>query len=141
MKSILVFVLFAATMCWMMFSPIYRHVLVVRQAVLQQETDYLLEVGASGSYGYIDTDMIDQSRSRLASFGMRPEAVEYAVSSDNGLGATNPAAPLPRGSGLRLTMSYPYENLFQIDRLIGLAPVDENARMRAFGIKMSEYVP
>ncbi|MUT68633.1 hypothetical protein [Paenibacillus sp. NEAU-GSW1] len=141
MKNIVVFILFASMICWMMFSPIYRHVLIIRQAALQQETDYLLEVGASGAYGYIDSAMIEQSRQRLADFGFNEESVEYMVTADNGSEATNPSAPLPRGTGLLLTMSYPYEDLFQIDRLIGMTPIGENARMSAFGVKMSEYVP
>ncbi|MFX3632673.1 MAG: hypothetical protein ACE3L7_18360 [Candidatus Pristimantibacillus sp.] len=141
MKNILVFILFAAILCWMMFSPIYKHVLIVRQAVLQQEVDYLLEVGASGTYGYIDEAMMEQSRERLAGFGMRSEAVSYEVLSETGDVATDASAPLPRGTGIKLTMSYPYEDLFQIDRLIGLTPPAPDERMRAFGMKMSEYVP
>lgn len=141
MKNILVFVLFAAILCWLMFSPIYKHVLIVRQAVLQQEVDYLLEVGASGTYGYIDEAMMMQSRERLSGFGMRPEAVEYEVTSESGVAATNSSFPLLRGTGIKLTMSYPYEDLFQIDRLIGLTPSSPDQRMRAFGMKMSEYVP
>ncbi|WP_127498652.1 hypothetical protein [Paenibacillus glycanilyticus] len=141
MRNILVFVLFAAMVCWMMFSPIYKHVLIARQAVLQQETDYLLEVGASGSYGYIDAVMMEQSRERLTAFGLKPELVEFEVTADNGLAATDPASPLPRGTGIRLRMSYPYENLFEIDRLIGLEPIAVGSRMRTFGMKMSEYMP
>ncbi|MFC4777131.1 hypothetical protein ACFO9Q_10070 [Paenibacillus sp. GCM10023252] len=141
MKSILVFVLFAAMLCWMMFSPIYKHVVIVRQAVLQQEVDYLLEVGASGNRGYIDASMMQQSRLRLARFGLKPDAVEFEVIASNGAIAVSPAAPLPRGIGLSLTMSYPYEDLFEIDRLIGLTPPSQTQRLRAFGMKMSEYVP
>jgi hypothetical protein len=141
MRNILVFVLFAAMVCWMMFSPIYKHVLIARQAVLQQETDYLLEVGASGSYGYIDAAMMEQSRERLEAFGMQPELVDFEVTADNGLMATDAASPLPRGTGIMLSMSYPYEDLFQIDRLIGLTPPPPGSRMRTFGMKMSEFMP
>jgi len=141
MKQILIFVLFAALLCWLMFSPIYKHVLIVRQAVLQQEVDYLLEVGASGSYGYISGEMQEQSRQRLARFGMRPDEIEFELAAANGLAASDPSAPILRGTGISLTMSYPYENLFEIDRLIGLTPPLPNERMRAFGMKMSEYVP
>lgn len=28
--------------------PVYKHVVIVRQAVLQKEVDYLLEIGANG---------------------------------------------------------------------------------------------
>ncbi|MEK3882484.1 hypothetical protein [Paenibacillus sp. PL2-23] len=141
MKQILLFVLFAATLCWVMFSPIYKHVVIVRQAVLQQEVDYLLEVGASGTYGYISAAMEEQSRRRLAAFGLRGEAIQYRYATTTGVNATNPAAPVARGVGIELTVSYPYENLFMIDSLIGVTPIDPEARMRAYGMKMSEYVP
>lgn len=125
----------------MMFSPIYKHVLIVRQAVLQQEVDYLLEVGASGTYGYISEAMLEQARSRLAGFGLKPDSIVFEVKAETGADAMNPDMPVPRGTGLALTASYPYENLFQIDRLIGLSPPPGEARMKAFGMKMSEYVP
>lgn len=141
MKQILIFVLFAALLCWLMFSPIYKHVLIVRQAVLQQEVDFLLEVGASGSFGYISAAMQQQSRERLARFGMKPEAIVFELASTSGVDASNPSSPVLRGAGISLMMSYPYENLFEIDRLIGLKPPLPNQRMRAFGMKMSEYVP
>lgn len=141
MKSLLVFILFATTLCWLMFSPIYKHVLIVRQAVLQKEVDYLLEIGANGDHGYIDAEMTAASRLRLAGYGLRPEDIEYETDSTTGAAADNPAAPLTRGTGLELTIRYPYERLFEIDRLVGLAPPDGNARISAYGIKMSEYVP
>lgn len=141
MRSILVFVLFAAMLCWMMFSPIYKHVLIVRQAALQQEVDYMLEVGANGSHGYIDAAMIAQSKQRLASLGLDPDALEYTVGSTDGSSATNASAPLLRGTGLALTISYPYEGLFTLDRLIGVDPPPSTGRMSARGMKMSEYVP
>lgn len=141
MKQILIFVLFSGLLCWLMFSPIYKHVLIVRQAVLQQEVDYLLEVGASGSYGYISEEMQEQSRQRMVRFGMQPEEIEFELATTSGLDASNPSAPIIRGAGISLTMSYPYENLFEIDRLIGLTPPLQSERMRAFGMKMSEYVP
>jgi hypothetical protein len=141
MKQILVFVLFAAMLCWLMFSPIYKHVVIVRQAVLQQEVNYLLEIGASGSRGYISAQMQQQSRERLARFGMRPDAVRFELATTSGVPASDAAQPVPRGTGILLTMSYPYENLFEIDRLIGLAPIHADERMSAFGIKMSEYMP
>ena len=103
-----------------MFSPIYKHVLIVRQAVLQQETDYLLEVGANGDHGYIDSAMMEQSKLRLASFGLQPGLVEFEVSATNGASATSPAMPLPRGVGLSLSVSYPVDGLLAIDQLIGL---------------------
>ncbi|EXX86066.1 hypothetical protein BG53_12730 [Paenibacillus darwinianus] len=141
MKSLLIFILFATTLCWLMFSPIYKHVLIVRQAVLEKEVDYLLEVGANGDHGYIDAEMTASSRLRLASYGLRPEAVEYVAASTTGAPADNPAAPLLRGTGLELTIRYPYEGLLNIDRLIGLTLPDDSARISAYGMKMSEYVP
>ncbi|MBB3112160.1 hypothetical protein FHS18_004238 [Paenibacillus phyllosphaerae] len=141
MKAILAFVLFAATMCWMMFAPVYKHVLIVRQAVLQQEVDYLLEVGASGTYGYIDADMITASQQRLAEYGLQPDQLKYEVSSTSGEIGTDRTQPLPRGVGLGLRLSYPVEGLFEIDRLIGLTPPPDDMRISARGLKMSEYVP
>ncbi|GMK42143.1 hypothetical protein PCCS19_52020 [Paenibacillus sp. CCS19] len=141
MRSILVFVLFAGMLCWMMFSPIYKHILIVRQAALQQEVDYMLEIGANGSHGYIDELMIEQSKQRLASLGLDPEALAYTVESSDGSNAANASAPLVRGIGLSLTISYPYEGLFTLDRLIGVEPPPSTDRMSARGMKMSEYVP
>jgi hypothetical protein len=124
-----------------MFAPIYKHVFIVRQAVLQQEVDYLLEVGANGTHGYIDAAMIAASRNRLASYGLDPAKLIYEVGTTSGADATNPSAPVRRGTGIMLKISYPYERLFVIDRLIGVTPPDENARFSASGMKMSEYVP
>lgn len=141
MKQLLVFVLFAAMFCWLMFSPIYKHVLVIRQALLQQETDYLLEIGASGKYGFIDGVMVADSRNRLAQYGFNPSSLEYEISSTTGEAGDNAQAPLPRGTGIRLVISYPYENLLNIDRLIGVEPPSADARISGRGMKMSEYVP
>lgn len=141
MKQLLVFVLFAAMFCWLMFSPIYKHVLVIRQALLQQEVDYLLEIGASGRYGYIDGGMIEDSRERLAAYGFEPSLLEYEVGSASGANGGDAARPLQRGDGLRLRLAYPYERLFDIDRLIGVAPPSADARISGRGMRMSEYVP
>ncbi|WP_274649131.1 hypothetical protein [Paenibacillus humicola] len=141
MRSLLVFVLFAATICWFLFSPIYKHVLVVRQAVLQAEVDYLLEIGSNADHGYIDETMMEQSRLRLAGFGLHPDEIRYEVTGSNSALATSAAAPLPRGTGLSLTISYPVEGLLDIDRLIGIEPLPADSRLRAAGMKMSEYVP
>lgn len=141
MKQLLVFILFAAMLCWLMFAPIYKHVLIFRQAVLQKEADYLLEVGASGAYGYIDNQLIEQSRQRLAQRGFDPTALDYTVTTTSGEDGTNSQRPVLRGTGIALEITYPYFRLFEIDRLIGLAPPDPSARMSAAGVKMSEYVP
>lgn len=140
MKNILVFVLFAGMICWMMFSPIYKHVLIVRQAVLQQEVDYLLEVGASGTYGYIDEAMLEESRRRLERFGLKPENVSYEIETTDGSDAGDRARPVLRGTGISLSATYPYEDLFRIDTIIGIGVPSEDARLRAYGIRMSEYV-
>jgi hypothetical protein len=137
-KQLLVFILFAAMFCWLMFSPLYKHVLVLRQALLQQEADYLLEVGASGRYGYINGAMIADSRDRLAQYGFSSLLLQYEISTTSG---DNAAAPLPRGTGIRLLITYPYDNLLNIDRLIGLEPPSADARIAGRGMKMSEYVP
>ncbi|MDG0791901.1 hypothetical protein OMP38_14370 [Cohnella ginsengisoli] len=141
MRQLLVFVLFATLFCWLMFSPVYKHVVVLRQSLLQQEVDYLLEVGASGRYGYIDAAMIVESRTRLSGYGFRPEILEYEVTTASGMPGTDSAAPLQRGDGLRLVIRYPYDGLMDIDRLIGVDPPSSMARMAAAGMKMSEYVP
>jgi len=124
-----------------MFSPIYKHVLVIRQALLQQEADYLLEIGASGKYGYIDGGMIAESRERLMRYGFSAPMLQYEVTTTTGAEGDNSSIPLPRGTGIHLRISYPYENLLNIDRLIGLAPPSQNARIAGGGMKMSEYVP
>lgn len=141
MKQLLVFVLFSAMFCWLMFSPIYKHVLVIRQALLQQEVNYMLEIGASGQYGYIDEDMVAASRERLGAYGFNAALLEYEVASTSGAEGGNASMPLPRGIGLRLRVTYPYERLLDIDRLIGIAPPSEDARMSGRGMRMSEYVP
>jgi hypothetical protein len=46
-----------------------------------------------------------------------------------------------RGTGIRLVIRYPYDRLLDIDRLMGIEPPPESARISAAGMKMSEYVP
>ena len=82
----------------------------------------MLEVGANGDHGYIDAAMMEQSKLRLAGFGLQPGLVEFEVSATNGASATSPAMPLPRGIGLSLSVSYPVDGLLAIDQLIGLTP-------------------
>lgn len=141
MKQILVFILFSALLCWFTFAPIYKHILILRQAVLQKEVDYMLEVGASGSHGYIDAAMIQASRERLAERGFRPDDLSYTVTTTSGVSATDPSAPVIRGTGIKLELTYPYDGLFSIDRLIGIVPPADGGRIGAAGMKMSEYVP
>lgn len=124
-----------------MFSPIYKHVAIMRQAVLQQEVDYLLEVGSSGTYGFISRDMELESIERLRKFGLSGEKLLYEYGTTSGVSATDAGLPVPRGTGISLMISYPYENLFFIDSLIGVQPIAPEQKMKAFGMKMSEYVP
>jgi hypothetical protein len=124
-----------------MFAPIYKHVVILRQAVLQKEVDFLLEVGCSAGYGYIDEIMTLDSGQRLAERGFDPAKLQYTVTATNGASAADPLAPVPRGQGIRLKISYPYEQLFDIDRLIGIVPPVSSGRISAEGMKMSEYVP
>lgn len=139
MKQILAFILFASLMCWILFSPIYKHVLLTRQAVIQQEVDFLLEVGASGKYGYVTDTLIADSKKRLANLGFNPANLQYDISSSLNFTPTSEQR-LPRGEVMTVTISYPYENLFLIDALIGIEPFGEHERMRSFGVKMSEYI-
>lgn len=141
MKQLLVFVLFSTLLCWLMFAPAYRHVAILRQALLQKEVDYLLEIGASGRYGYIDAEMIGASRERLEGRGFDPALLDYELGTTSGEDAGDRQRPVLRGTGIRLTISYPYGNLFAVDRLIGAEPIPGYARMSAGGMKMSEYIP
>lgn len=139
MKQLLMFVLLAAILCWVLFAPVYKHVYIMRQALLQQEVDYLLEVGTSGQYGYIAPALIEQSRARLAKFGLNSGQLVYEARSTLGQSAVSAAAPVPRGEGISLTISYPVGNLFAIDRLIGVHPPKQQ-HITAYGMQMSEYV-
>jgi len=141
MKQLVLFILLSGLVCWMMFAPVYKHVAIMRQALLQQEVDYLLEVGASGTYGHISEAMILASRERLAERGFDPDDLVYEVSTTSGVDATDSARPVPRGTGIRLVIRYPYKNLFVIDRLVGASGPDPAGMMSASGMKMSEYVP
>lgn len=141
MKQILVFILFATMLCWFMFAPVYKHIIIVRQAVLQKEVDYLLEVGANGSHGYINAAMIQESRMRMAQRGFVAGEIEYVVGTNSGVGAMDANVPVRRGTGLKLTVTYPYHRLFVIDQLVGISVPLATDRMGATGMKMSEYVP
>lgn len=113
----------------------------MRHALLQKEVDYLLEIGCSARYGYIDNLMIEGSKLRLAERGLGSEYLEYVVTTTNGSDGMNPLTPVERGEGIQLTISYPYESLFNIDRLLNIPTLMETDRMMASGIKMSEYIP
>ncbi|MNP52680.1 hypothetical protein D3C76_1470900 [compost metagenome] len=109
--------------------------------MLQKETDYLLEVGASGTFGYIDEGMLEASRERLVQVGFSRDQLTYTVTAQSGKEAMDSNNPLPRGDGLRLVITYPYGNLFGVDRLLGISSPGSADRMGAVGMKMSEYVP
>jgi len=139
MKQLLIFILLASTLCWTMFAPVYKHVYILRQALLQQEVDYLLEVGTSGQYGYISPALIEQSRARLTSFGLESTQLVYEARSTLGQAVSSSSQRVPRGEGIALTVSYPMEGLFAIDGLIGVrAP--QKQQITAYGVQMSEYV-
>lgn len=140
MKQLLAFIMFSTIICWMMFSPLYKHVLIMRQALLQQEVDYLLEVGASGQYGYISPAMIEGSKNRLSSFGLAKEKIAYEVMTADGRPLGDISERVMRGDGIKVIVSYPYERLTTIDALVGITPIPEDAKMKAFGVRMSEYV-
>lgn len=141
MKQMIVFVLFSALLCWIMFAPVHKHVVMVRQATLQKEADLLLEIGANGAHGYIGAQHIEASRQRLQYKGFHTGELKYTVETTSGLPGDRPGSPVPRGIGLQLTISYPLGRLFEIDRLIGIQPPDASTLLLASGIKMSEYVP
>jgi hypothetical protein len=141
MKQILVFILFAALLCWFMFAPVYKHVIIIRQALLQKEVDYLLEIGSNGSHGYINDSMINDSKKRMEERGFVSADLAYTVTTTSGVEGTNAGQPVWRGTGLYLKLTYPYHRLFVIDQLVGITVPAQTDRMGAAGMKMSEYVP
>lgn len=141
MRQILVFVLLSGILCWLMFAPIYKHVVIVRHALLEQEVDYLLEIAANGDHGYLSVALVDDSKARLEARGFELAQLNYEVQSTTGADATNSTSPIPRGEGISLSISYPMGNVFLLDRLIGVTGPDATERMVASGMKMSEYVP
>lgn len=141
MKQIIVFILLSTMLCWLMFSPIYKHVLIMRQAVLQKEVDHLLEIGTNASYGYINEAMLNASRDRLLERGFNSTEIIYIISTTNGVSGTDANERVIRGEGIHLRISYPYHNLLHIDQLIGISISTSKERMAAGGIKMSEYLP
>lgn len=116
----------------MMFAPIYRHVQLAQLTLLQKEVDYLLEVGANGSHGYVSPSLIDQSRGRLVASGFRAASLTYT---------TNASQPQPRGEAIMLSITYPIDDLLLIDTLIGISHDSSSKLIRASGLKMSEFVP
>jgi hypothetical protein len=141
MKQILAFILFATMLCWFMFAPVYKHVIILRQALLQKEVDYLLEIGASGLHGYISPAMVAASKVRLQDRGFVPNDLAYSVTTTTAVNGEDPGKPVKRGIGIGLQLTYPYNRLFVIDQLVGISVPSTAARMGATGMKMSEYVP
>ena len=135
-SPILVIVILAPLLVWLMLKPTYQHVLILRHAVIQKEVDYLLEQGAR--LGYVSTDMQNDSKQRLIDRGFESGKLEYSITSDTGSSATDPLNPLTRGIGLIVEISYPYDNTFLIDRLIGIDPPPATDRLKAKGIQMIE---
>jgi phage replication-related protein YjqB (UPF0714/DUF867 family) len=85
--------------------------------------------------------MVSDSKQRLEDRGFDSVDLLYIVTATNGEDGSNPNNPIQRGVGISLEISYPYHNLFEIDRLVGITPPDPGSRMAAAGMKMSEYVP
>lgn len=141
MKQILAFILLITIFCWLMFSPVYKHVLVMRQALLQKEVDYMLEIGTNASHGYISDGMVDASRQRMQERGFNAPDLQYVVSTTNGQSGVDASQPVIRGEGLLLEIHYPTENLLDIDQLIGIQNEHSSGLLGASGLKMSEYVP
>ncbi|NEW09161.1 hypothetical protein GK047_24610 [Paenibacillus sp. SYP-B3998] len=141
MKQILVFILFATLLCWFMFSPVYKHVIIIRQALLQKEVDYMLEIGSNGRHGYINETMIIASKERMKEQGFVASDLVYEVTTTSGAGGMDASQPVWRGIGITLKLTYPYHRLFVIDQLIGINVPAQTDRMGAVGMKMSEYVP
>lgn len=140
MKTILTFVMLSGIVCWLMFSSVYKHVLIMRQALLQQEVDLILETATQGHRGYVSAELVEQSKQRLADRGFEESGLSYVIEGTNGLSATDSARPVPRGEGIRLSISYPYEDLLLIDRLIGMSPPGPEERIGGTGLRMSEYI-
>ncbi|MEY4479631.1 MAG: hypothetical protein RLZZ267_309 [Bacillota bacterium] len=124
----------------MMFSGIYTHVLLSRQVLLQQEVNYLLEVATQARYGYMSSALISESKSRLASHGLEDGKLIYLISSTSGQSAVDASHPIPRGEGIILKISYPFDGLLDINQLVGIKPPSSEARINGFGQRMSEYI-
>lgn len=140
MKGILSFVLLSGVICWMMFSGVYTHVLLSRQVLLQQEVNYLLEVATQARYGYISSSLITESKARLASHGLEEGNLTYLISSTTGQSAEDALHPIPRGEGIILKISYPFDGLLDINQLVGIHPPSSDAKINGFGQRMSEYI-
>jgi hypothetical protein len=140
MKGILSFVLLSGVICWVMFSGVYTHVLMSRQVMLQQEVNYLLEVATQSRYGYVSTELISESKLRLASRGLDSGKLDYLISSTTGQSAVDAIHPVPRGEGIILIISYPLDGLLDINQLVGIQPPSADKTINGFGQRMSEYI-
>jgi hypothetical protein len=139
-KAILSFVLLAGIFCWLIFSGIYYHVLIMRQTYLQQEANYLLQVVTQAKYGYVSSSELSQSKNRLAEKGFSISKLVYQIYSSTGQSALDSTDPVPRGQWISIKIQYPYDGLLAINKLIGMPVPAPSAKISGFGQQMSEYV-
>lgn len=136
LTTILILVMLAPLILWLVFKPTYQHVLITRHDSLQNEVDYMLETGAR--LGYVDITMLNDSKERLVNKGFDSAKLQYSINSTTGQIATDPVQPLKRGTGLIVEISYPYDNAFIIDGLIGIPTPNSEERLKARGYQMVE---
>lgn len=140
MKAILSFILLSGIFCWLIFSGMFHHALLLRQGALEQEVGLLLEKATQAQYGYVSSAMIEEAMQHLEAKGMSRQKVQFSITSTTASSATNPLTPIPRGEGIQIQASYPYDGLLTINRLIGMVVPDSSARFSYRASRMSEYV-
>lgn len=140
MKAILSFILLAGVFCWLIFSGMYHHVLLLRQGALEQEVELMLETATQAQNGYVSASAIEQAMQHFEAKGMSRQKVQLSISSTTGSSATNPLTPIPRGDGIRIQASYPYDGILNINRLVGMVVPGESDRFSYSATRMSEYV-
>ena len=140
MKAILSFVLLAGVFCWLIFSGMYNHTLLLRQGALEQEVELMLETATQAQNGYVSATMIERAMQHFEAKGMSRNKVQFTTSSTSAQSASNPLTPIPRGEGIRIQASYPYDGLLNINRLIGMVVPGDTDRFSYSATRMSEYV-
>jgi hypothetical protein len=140
MKAILSFVLLSGVFCWLIFSGMYNHALLLRQGALEQEVQLLLETATQAQNGYVSASMLERAMQHFEAKGMSRSKVQLTITSSNGQSAINARTPIPRGEGIHIQASYPYDGLLNINRLIGMIVPGESERFTYTASRMSEYV-
>lgn len=140
MKVILSFVLLSGVFCWLIFSGMYNHALLLRQGALEQEVELMVETATQAQNGYVSSAMIARAMNHFEAKGMSPSKVQLTISSSTAQSATNPLTPIPRGEMIRIQASYPYDGLLNINRLIGMVVPSSTERFSYSATRMSEYV-